>query len=211
MMTLTRGEIEILLDSPDQTNYVVSAFADLTVQDGFRDPSSRNAQPGARPPPRLSEAEARKALDANIEVDPPGVREEVDPDGQGARRLRLGRPGPAARRALDFPVENRLVIDEEPFLLPLARALARRAVLPDRPGRLATRPTSSRPTMAGRGVRDLERPDVARGHPARQAAVHLQEAVRQGQPRAAPRRRGRQVPEGGRRASRALAGAASPG
>ncbi len=37
MMPLTRGNIEVLLDSPNEKNYVVSAFADLTIKDGFRD------------------------------------------------------------------------------------------------------------------------------------------------------------------------------
>ncbi len=37
MMPMTRGNIEILLDSPDERDYVVSAYADLRVKDGFRD------------------------------------------------------------------------------------------------------------------------------------------------------------------------------
>lgn len=35
MMPMTRQEIEVLLDTPDQHDYVVSAYADLMVQDGF--------------------------------------------------------------------------------------------------------------------------------------------------------------------------------
>ena len=35
MMPMTRQEIEILLDTPDQRDYVVSAYADMTVKNGF--------------------------------------------------------------------------------------------------------------------------------------------------------------------------------
>jgi len=119
MMTLTRREIEILLDSPDQRDYVVSAYADLTVRDGFSrhvDQHLRNHARAARV--ALAEADARKDLDANIEV----VREAIaraDPAVKGlavfssvARGLRHVVP-------LGFPVENRLIIDAEPFVLPL--------------------------------------------------------------------------------------------
>src|SRR4051794_6477484 len=35
MMPMTRQQIEILLDTPDRRDYVVSAYADMTVKDGF--------------------------------------------------------------------------------------------------------------------------------------------------------------------------------
>ena len=35
MMWLTRGDIEILLDRPDRRDFVVSAYADHRVKDGF--------------------------------------------------------------------------------------------------------------------------------------------------------------------------------
>ena len=35
MMSITRQEIEILLDTPNQRDFVVSAYADLRVQNGF--------------------------------------------------------------------------------------------------------------------------------------------------------------------------------
>ncbi len=119
MMTLTRQEIEILLDSPDQRDYVVSAYADLTVRDGFSNHVEQHLRNQARAAKAaLAEAEARKDLDANIAV----VREAIaraDPAVKGlavfssvARELRHVVP-------LGFPVQNRLIIDEEPFVLPL--------------------------------------------------------------------------------------------
>ena len=69
MMPITRRELEILLDSPDQRDYVVSAYADLTVQDGFNrqvDLHLRNQTRAAEE--ALAEAGARKSLEANIEA-----------------------------------------------------------------------------------------------------------------------------------------------
>ncbi len=119
MMPMTRQGIEILLDSPERHDYVVSAYADMTVKDGFYrhvDQEIRNQARAAEA--ALSRARARKDLDANIEV----IRQAVhaaDPAVKGlavfssvARGLRHVVP-------MDPPVENRLVIDEEPFLLPI--------------------------------------------------------------------------------------------
>lgn len=120
MMAMTRQEIEILLDSPDQRNYVVSAYADMTVKDGFSrhvDQHLRNQLRAAAE--ALSEAKARKDLEANIDA----IRQVVQKhNADGARGLAVF--SSVARNIrhvipLDFPVENRLIIDEEPFILPL--------------------------------------------------------------------------------------------
>src|SRR5262249_58317835 len=69
MMPMTRQGIEILLDTPERHDYVVSAYADLTVKDGFSrhvDQEIRNQARAAEA--ALSQARARKDLDANIEV-----------------------------------------------------------------------------------------------------------------------------------------------
>src|SRR3954453_14462996 len=120
MMPITRQQIEILLDTPDQRDYVVSAYADMTVQDGFKryvDLYLKNQVRAAGD--ALTEAKARKDLDANIAVIREAVETQAFPTARGlavfsgvARGLRHVIP-------LEFPVENRLVIDEEPFLLPL--------------------------------------------------------------------------------------------
>jgi protein required for attachment to host cells len=119
MMPITRPELEILLDTPARRDYVVSAYADLTVKDGFNTFVETHLKNQSRAAAEsLGGAEARKALDANIEGVRRAVR-EADPSAKGlavfvseARRLRHA-------VALDFPVENRLVLDEEPFVLPL--------------------------------------------------------------------------------------------
>jgi protein required for attachment to host cells len=120
MMTLTRGNIEILLDTPGEQNYVVSAFADLTVKDGFRNFFDREIRNQARlAGAAISETEASKVLEANIAEIRAAVSEQVPSSARGVaafvsvpRRLRHV-------IALDFPVQNRLVLDEEPFLTPL--------------------------------------------------------------------------------------------
>ena len=79
-----KQDIEILLDTPDRTDYVVSAYADMRVKDGFHnfvDVEMRNlarAADGA-----LSEAEARKALDANVAA----IRRAFDSADTSARGL----------------------------------------------------------------------------------------------------------------------------
>lgn len=119
MMTLTRQEIEILLDDPGERRYVVSAYADLTVQDGFSRHVERHLRNQAREAgDALAGAEARKDLDANIAV----VREAVADAPPAARGLAVFSSVARGLRhvvPLGFPVENRLIIDEEPFVLPL--------------------------------------------------------------------------------------------
>lgn len=119
MMTLTRQEIEVLLDSPKQRHFVVSAYADMTVQDGF----SRHVETHLRNQARAAEvalgkAEARKSLEANIEV----IRRAISAADSSSKGLAVFSSVDQGLRhvvPLGFPVENRLIIDEEPFVLPL--------------------------------------------------------------------------------------------
>jgi len=120
MMPMTRQQVEILLDTPNQRDYVVSAYADMTVQDGFNRYVDRYLKNQARAAGEaLAAAEARKDLDANLAVIRQAVQGRADPAARGlavfssvARGLRHVVP-------LVYPVENHLVIDEEPFLLPI--------------------------------------------------------------------------------------------
>jgi protein required for attachment to host cells len=120
MMPITRREIEILLDSPARHNYVVSAYADPTVRNGFERHMEQNLKNLSRAAGEaMAEAAARRDLDANIAVIREAVQTQSDPQAKGlavfssvARGLRKVVP-------VDFPVDNLLVIDEEPFLLPL--------------------------------------------------------------------------------------------
>jgi len=120
MQPIKRQQVEILLDTPAQHDYVVSAYVDMTVRDGFeRDPGRFLKNQARAAGVALAEAAARKDLDANIEVIRDAVQHEASPTARGlavfssvARGLRHVIP-------LEFPVENSLVIDEEPFLLPL--------------------------------------------------------------------------------------------
>ncbi|HWE35780.1 MAG TPA: hypothetical protein VG406_04350 [Isosphaeraceae bacterium] len=99
---------------------MVSAFADLRVKDGFRDSFERELRNEARQAgAALSATEARKVLDANVEAIRAAVAEQVPPSARGVAVFASAPRGMRHAIALDFPVENRLVIDEEPFLLPL--------------------------------------------------------------------------------------------
>lgn len=119
MMPITRDDLEILLDTPQQLDYVVSAYADLTVRDGFRHFASTELANIARAADvALSEAEARKVLDEHVGP----ILREVEHAKPGTRGLAaFSAPGRGLFHvvALNFPVENKLVLDEDPFVLPL--------------------------------------------------------------------------------------------
>lgn len=119
MMPITRRQLEVLLDTPDRRDYVVSAFADLRVKDGFRHFAETHQKNQARAAhAALSEAEARTVLDDNLE---PILRAIANAD-RTARGLAVfsgHSRGLFHVVNLDFPVENHLVIDEDPFVLPL--------------------------------------------------------------------------------------------
>jgi peptide subunit release factor 1 (eRF1) len=119
MMPITRSDLEILLDSPEQTDYVVSAFADLTVKDGFRHFASTQLGEIARQAGvALSEAEARTALDEHVGP----ILEAVGRAAPGAKGFAaFSAPGRGLFHAIElpFPIENRLMIDEDPCVRPL--------------------------------------------------------------------------------------------
>src|SRR3954463_4740759 len=83
MMPITRKQVEILLDTPAQRDYVVSAYADMTVQDGFKRHLELSLKNEARAAgAALAKATARKDLDANIAV----IREAVQAEASSAAR-----------------------------------------------------------------------------------------------------------------------------
>jgi protein required for attachment to host cells len=119
MMPITRRDIEVLLDTPDRTDFVVSAYADLRVKDGFNNHVETELKNQARAlNGALAASDVRKALDAHVSA----IRRAVETANGGARGLAVFaglERGLLRKVPLDFPVMNRLVIDEEPFLLPL--------------------------------------------------------------------------------------------
>lgn len=120
MMPMTRRQIEVLLDSPDRHDYVVSAYADLAVQNGFERHIDRHLKNQSRAAGEvLGEAAARHDLEANLDVIRSAVRAPADPQARGLAVFSGVARGLRHVVTLDFPVENHLVIDEEPFVLPL--------------------------------------------------------------------------------------------
>lgn len=118
-MPMTRGTIESLLDSPDKRNFVVSAFADLTVKDGFRDLSDQEFRNQARTAlAMMAGTEAAEALEASLAAVRSAIR-EVDPTARGVAVFTSQARGLHHVMPLKTRVENRLVINEEPYVLPL--------------------------------------------------------------------------------------------
>jgi len=108
------------LDRPDQQDYVLSAFVDMTVKNGFaRDVDLHLKNQAKAAAEALASTQARKDLDANLEV----IRQIVaDHSGSHLPGLAIFSSLSRGLRQvvpLDFEVENRLIIDEEAFLLPL--------------------------------------------------------------------------------------------
>ena len=107
MIPMRLGTIEILLDAPDEQEYVVSAIADLRVKDGFRTCFDREFANEARAAgAALSETKARKALEANIGEIRAAVGGEVPPSARGVAVFgscsapgRTGAPGTVAAAA----------------------------------------------------------------------------------------------------------------
>jgi peptide subunit release factor 1 (eRF1) len=120
MMPMTRPGIVVLLDRPDERGLVVSAYADMTVQDGFHRYVEQNLENlAAEAAKLLSGADARKALEENLDVIREAIRTEYDPTAAGMAIFSGASTKLRHVMNLEFPVENRLVIDEEPFVLPL--------------------------------------------------------------------------------------------
>jgi peptide subunit release factor 1 (eRF1) len=120
MLSLTRRQVEVLLDFPAQRDYVVSAYFDMSVQQGFERPlevALQNMAPAAAS--ALKATPARTALDGNIAAIREALETEPHPTARGLAVFASGARGLRHVIPLEFPVENHLVVDEEPFLLPL--------------------------------------------------------------------------------------------
>jgi peptide subunit release factor 1 (eRF1) len=122
MKPISRENIEILLDTPSRGGQVVSAYLDLRVRDGFRRDAGLALRNLAR---AFHESLAaaldlkRKDLDDDLDAIRRAVEELDDPSAQGLAVF----SGAGLREVipLDFPVEDRLVVDEDPYTLPLLR------------------------------------------------------------------------------------------
>ena len=93
---------------------------DLTVQNGFERHVDLHLKNEARAAgDALGAAGDRRALDLNIEVIRRAVREPVDPKARGLAVFSCAGRGFRQVVALEFPVEDRLVVDSEPYVLPI--------------------------------------------------------------------------------------------
>ncbi|MEO6810195.1 MAG: host attachment protein [Isosphaeraceae bacterium] len=119
MMPITRKGIEILLDTPDQRDYVLSAYADLTLKDGFNSDVGVQLKNVARTAAEaLGDAKARKTLDANFEAVLRAIREQ-DPSVRGLAVFTSVERGLHHVVPLGYAVPNRIVLDEDLYVLPL--------------------------------------------------------------------------------------------
>src|SRR5437016_3920433 len=107
MMPITRQEIEVLLDTPLARDYIVSAYVDLTVKDGFRDFAEKHLKNQAKAAETaLSQAGARKALGENMDLVHRALAELHEPGAKGAAIFVSKPRGIRHVVPLDFPVEN---------------------------------------------------------------------------------------------------------
>jgi hypothetical protein len=119
MLMMTRRDLEILLDRPDRRDFVVSAYLDLRLTDGFH----RDAEVMVRNLARdamaaLGDSSARKSIERNIDPSLKALA-AADPAARALAVFSGAGRGLLHVVSLDFPVETRIVIDEEPFVLPL--------------------------------------------------------------------------------------------
>lgn len=127
MIDITKDAVQVLLDHPRGEGLIVSAYADTSVSDGFLSRWSNHLKQ------EVSAIEPRLASDpqawARFERDLAVVRHALeDPSATRARGMAVFS---AADRglfrvfALASPVKDRLVLDEQPYLVPLLEAMHR--------------------------------------------------------------------------------------
>ncbi len=127
MIDITRDAIQVLLDHPKGEGMIVSCYADTSVSDGFL---SLWAQ---RLKNEVSAVERRLASDpaawARFERDLAVVKHALeDPAVRRARGMAVfsaADQGLFRAFALGTAVKDRLVLDEEPYLVPLLEAMHR--------------------------------------------------------------------------------------
>src|SRR4051794_41667425 len=111
MMPITRQQIEILLETPKEHDYIVSAYADMTVKDGFRSYVDTNLRNQARAAEEaLKDNDFRKTLDANIDVIRQAVQDNPEPAARGLAVFSNVATGYRQVLPLHFPVHDPLVI-----------------------------------------------------------------------------------------------------
>ncbi|CAN5910471.1 hypothetical protein BH23PLA1_BH23PLA1_30720 [soil metagenome] len=119
MMPITRKDLQILLDTPDEKDYIVTAYADLSVKDGwFRYVEVEMKNLARAVNVALSEAEARTVLEASLDPIRRAI-ETADPTSKGLAAFSGAKRGLFHSVALDFPVSNKIILDEDPYVLPL--------------------------------------------------------------------------------------------
>jgi peptide subunit release factor 1 (eRF1) len=124
MAALISKDTQVLLDQPKGQGMTVSCYADTSVPEGF---ASHWLQPlkteASRIHQQLAEDhQARLEFERNLEV----IRQALEsPEAQQARGMAVfsatGRGFFLALPAIE-PYENRLVVDEEPYVVPLLEA-----------------------------------------------------------------------------------------
>ncbi len=127
MLTYTRDHIQMLLDQPRGMGMVVSCYANTSVVEGFE---SHWLQPLKAEASKIRQhlAEDPRALE-EFERDLVAIRNALG--SQAARQARGMAVFSAAARGFflavpsDSPFEDRLVVDEEPYVVPLLEAYIR--------------------------------------------------------------------------------------
>ena len=153
MAALVAKDIQVLLDQPKGQGMLVSCYADTSVSDGF---SSHWLQPFKTEASRIRQQfaddhQARLEFERNVDV----IRLALEsPEARQARGMAVfsaaDRGFFLALPALE-PYENRLVVDEEPYMVPLARGRFSSTGIPRGTVPIHIAPAGTRRAPADRG------------------------------------------------------------
>ena len=124
MAALVSGTIQMLLDQPRRQGMMVSCYADTSVSEGF---ASRWLQPFKTEASRIgreleSDHQARREFERNVEVIRRALESPVARQARGMAIFCAMERGFFLALTGSEPYENRLVVAEEPYVVPLFEA-----------------------------------------------------------------------------------------
>jgi peptide subunit release factor 1 (eRF1) len=127
MIDVTQEAVQVLLDHPRGQGMIVSCYADTSVTAGFQSFWSQHLKNEASAIERrvADDHQARARFARDIEIIRHALVEPAVPRARGMALFSAADHGLYRAFALNVPLKNRLVLDEEPYLVPLLEAMHR--------------------------------------------------------------------------------------